>query len=155
MRYERGLSQRLMRDIVGIADGEDGFLVFARMLRAAGIAETLHSEGPYTVFAPTDAAFARMPEGALEALLADPERLTATMMYHVVTGRLTVGNIIRTGGSTPPSVGGQRLTIKARDGKVFVDGAMVVRADVAASNGIVHGIDSLMAPQGSESPAGH
>jgi len=137
---------KLPEHVAKVASAVGGFTTFCRALTDTTLAETLREDGPFTIFAPTDAAFARLPAGALDALLGDVERRTATLAYCVVTGRLTLPNILKTPGSTPPSLGGLPLTIRIRDGRVLVDDAMIVRSDIACSNGVIHGIDSVLTP---------
>jgi uncharacterized surface protein with fasciclin (FAS1) repeats len=100
------------------------------------------------VFAPTDEAFARLPTGTVESLLADPEALRAVLTYHVVPGRVLSADIVSAGGATPVTVQGESLTIAIEDGSVTVDGANVVAADVAAVNGVIHVIDAVVLPGG-------
>jgi uncharacterized surface protein with fasciclin (FAS1) repeats len=138
-------------DIVAVAVGAGSFETLVAAVKAAGLVETLQGAGPFTVFAPTDAAFAKLPAGTVEALLADPEALRAVLTYHVVPGRVMAADVIRTNGGTPATVQGQALTIRVVDGKVMVDGATVVAADVAASNGVIHVIDTVVLPK----PAGN
>jgi uncharacterized surface protein with fasciclin (FAS1) repeats len=122
-------------------------------LEAAGLVETLQGPGPFTVFAPTDAAFGRLPAGTLEALLADREKLTSILTYHVVKGRVTAADIIRAEGATPTAINGRPLDVVVRGGQVYVNGARVVTADVAASNGVVHVIDTVLLPEAAPVPA--
>jgi uncharacterized surface protein with fasciclin (FAS1) repeats len=141
------------KDLVQVAMEAGSFTTLLRAVEAAGLVEVLRGEGPFTVFAPTDEAFARLPEGVLRGLLADPERLAAVLTYHVVPGRVTSGDVLRMGGARPESVQGQRLTIAVREGRVHVDGATVVAADVMASNGVIHVIDAVVLPQAGGSAA--
>jgi uncharacterized surface protein with fasciclin (FAS1) repeats len=113
----------------------------------------LRGEGPFTVFAPTDAAFAKLPAGTLDALLKDRAKLAAVLTYHVVPARVTAADVMRMGSARPASVQGQPLTIVVRDGKVHVDGATVIAADVMASNGVIHVIDSVVLPAEAPAPA--
>ena len=145
--------RRLLKHIVGVVGERRELTIFARALAASGLGESLQDEGPYTMFPPTDSAFARLAPDALEALLGDRVRLVAMLSACVVKGRLTVSNVLTNGGSTPPTLNGRRITIQVRDGKVFVDGAMVVRADIAGTNGVIHGVDSVMLPELAAPPA--
>ncbi len=135
-----------MHDIVAVATDAGQFKTLVAAIKAAGLVKTLQGAGPFTVFAPTDAAFAKLPKGALDALLADTKKLTALLTYHVVSGTLTSGDIVKLGGATPATVNGAPVTITIRDGHVFVEGARVVTADVRASNGVIHIIDSVIIP---------
>jgi uncharacterized surface protein with fasciclin (FAS1) repeats len=109
--------------------------------------ETLQGPDPFTVFAPTDEAFAKLPEGTVEALLKDPAALRAVLTYHVVPGRVMAADVVRSNGGNPATVQGQSLTIEVVDGKVMVDGATVVTADIGASNGVIHVIDTVVLPK--------
>ena len=139
-----------MNDIVAVATNAGQFNTLVAALKAAGLVETLQGSGPFTVFAPSDAAFAKLPKGTVEALLADKQKLASILSYHVVAGKVMSSDIVRTGGASPATVNGAPVTITIRDGKVFVDGARVVTADVPASNGVIHIIDAVITP----APAG-
>lgn len=131
-------------DIVAVASGNPDFSTLVAALSAAGLVETLQGEGPFTVFAPTDAAFAALPEGLLEKLLL-PENvaiLTAILTYHVVPG-LVMSTDVAAGDVA--TVEGSTFTITT-DGGVKVNGANVVAVDVAASNGVIHVIDAVIVP---------
>ena len=135
------------KDIVAVATEAGTFKTLVAAVKAAGLVETLQGEGPFTVFAPTDAAFAKLPAGTVEALLADKEKLAAILTYHVVPGKLMAADVIEMGGGTPTTVNGQPLTVKVAGGKVYVNNATVTRADVAASNGVIHVIDTVVMPK--------
>ena len=134
------------RDIVETAVEAGSFTTLAAALDAASLTETLKGEGPFTVFAPTDEAFAKLPDGTVEALLADIPMLTEVLTYHVVAGRVDASQVVDL--DSAETVNGERLTISVQGGTVMVDGAKVVTADVMASNGIIHVIDSVILPQG-------
>ncbi len=131
------------KDIVDTAVAAGQFKTLATALQAAGLIETLKGEGPFTVFAPTDEAFAKIPKADLQAILADKEKLTAILTYHVVAGKVTAADVVKL--SSAKTVQGQSVKIDASDG-VMVDGAKVVKADVMASNGVIHVIDSVILP---------
>ena len=132
-------------DIVVVATDAGVFGTLLKAATAAGLVETLQSEGPFTVFAPTDEAFAALPEGTLEALLADPEALKKVLLYHVVEGKVTSDQIV--GMTTATSVEGSPIAISVKDGTVYLnDSAKVVTADVMASNGVIHIIDAVILP---------
>lgn len=131
-------------DIVEVAAAAGRFETLLKALEAAGLAGTLRSEGPFTVFAPTDEAFGRLPEGTLGALLADMEELRSVLTYHVVPGRLTSDRVIEM--ESVETVNGASLRIGASDGTVHVDDARVVQADVEATNGVIHVIDAVVLP---------
>jgi uncharacterized surface protein with fasciclin (FAS1) repeats len=136
------------RTIVQVAADAGSFTTLLTAVQAAGLVGVLEGEGPFTVFAPTDAAFGKLPPGTIESLLADPAALTSVLTYHVVPGRITAAEIVSAGGAQPMTVQGQRLTVQVVNGVVFVDGARVVTADVAASNGVIHVIDTVVIPNG-------
>jgi uncharacterized surface protein with fasciclin (FAS1) repeats len=133
-------------DIVAVATEAGSFETLLAAVRAAGLVETLQGPGPFTVFAPTDEAFAKLPAGTVESLLADPAALRAVLTYHVVPGRVMAADVLASNGGTPATVQGQTLTIRVVDGKVMVNDATVVAADVAASNGVIHVIDTVVLP---------
>ena len=133
-------------DIVAVAVGAGQFNTLVAAVKAAGLVETLQGTGPFTVFAPSDAAFAKLPKGTVEALLADKDKLTAILTYHVVAGKVTAADIVKMGGASPATVNGAPVRVTIRDGQVYVDGAKVVTADVGASNGVIHIIDSVIMP---------
>lgn len=135
-----------MNDIVAVAANAGQFNTLIAAVKAAGLVETLQSAGPFTVFAPTDAAFAKLPAGTIEALLKDKEKLTAILTYHVVSGKVMAADIIKSGGAEPATVNGAPVSITIRDGKVYVDEAQVTTADIQASNGVIHVIDAVIIP---------
>lgn len=132
------------KDIVDTAVAAGSFKTLATALQAAGLVETLKGEGPFTVFAPTDEAFAKIPQADLQALLADKAKLTKVLTYHVVAGKVTAADVVKL--SSARTVEGQSVKIDASDG-VKIDGANVIKADVMASNGVIHVIDSVILPQ--------
>jgi uncharacterized surface protein with fasciclin (FAS1) repeats len=132
-------------DIVETATAAGSFTTLAKALEAAGLVETLKGEGPFTVFAPTDEAFAKLPEGTLQALLQDKEKLTAVLTYHVVPGEVTSSQVARL--TSARTVNGQELSIAASGGTVKVGSATVTQADVPASNGVIHDIDNVLLPE--------
>jgi uncharacterized surface protein with fasciclin (FAS1) repeats len=134
------------KDLVTVATEAGSFSTLLKAVEAAGLVDVLRGPGPFTVFAPTDEAFAKLPAGTIEALLADREQLVAVLTYHVVPGRIMAADVVRAGRAEPATVQGERLQVVVRDGKVYVDGAQVVAADVAASNGVIHVIDTVVLP---------
>ena len=132
-------------DIVDTAVATGQFETLVTAVKAAGLVETLKGEGPFTVFAPTDEAFAKIPAAQLEALLADKEALTAVLTYHVLPGRITSTQLIEERLTTVDTVQGESVTIDARI-SVRVNDANVVKADIPASNGVVHVIDTVILP---------
>lgn len=133
-------------DIVSVAAGAGQFKTLIAAVKAAGLVETLQGEGPFTVFAPTDEAFAKLPKGTLDALLADKAKLAAILTYHVVPGKVMAADIVKMGGATPTTVNGDEVDITLRGGKVYVDAARVATADIQASNGVIHVIDAVILP---------
>ena len=143
-----------MKNIVQVAVEAGSFNTLVAAVKAAGLVETLSGPGPFTVFAPTDAAFAKLPSGTVTTLLADKEQLTAILTYHVVSGKVMAADIIKSNGATPTTVNGLPLDIVVRGGKVYVNGVNVVTADVQASNGVIHIIDAVLMPKTAPAPAG-
>ena len=131
------------KDIVDIAASTEGFTTLVAAVTAAELVETLKGEGPFTVFAPTDAAFAALPEGTVESLLADIPALTNVLTYHVIAGKVMSTDL--TNGMEAATVQGQTVTIMT-EGGVTVNGATVVTADIEASNGVIHVIDAVILP---------
>jgi uncharacterized surface protein with fasciclin (FAS1) repeats len=131
------------KDIVDTAVAAGQFKTLATALQAAGLIETLKGKGPFTVFAPTDAAFAKIPKAQLDALLADKAKLTAVLTYHVVSGKVMAKDVKA---GKVKTVQGSELTLGTMGG-VTVDAAKVVQADIAADNGVIHVIDSVVMPK--------
>ena len=131
------------KDIVDNAVNSADHTTLVAAVKAAGLVETLKGPGPFTVFAPTDAAFAKLPAGSVEALLADKDKLTQILTYHVVAGKV-MSNQVKTG--AVKTVQGQTLNVRAEDGMVTVNDAQVTAADIVASNGVIHVIDTVVLP---------
>ena len=135
----------MAEDIVQTATEAGSFSTLLTAATAAGLVETLQGEGPYTVFAPTDEAFAALPAGTLEGLLADKEALKKVLLYHVVSGAVSSDQVV--GLTSANSVEGSPIAIAVKDGMVYLnDSAKVVTADVMASNGVIHVIDKVILP---------
>lgn len=132
-------------DIVEIAAGNSSFSTLVAALQAAGLVETLQGDGPFTVFAPTDEAFAKLPDGTVEALLADIPALTNILLYHVVPGLVTADQVVVLGSAETAM--GQNFSITANSMGVSVDKAKVITTDIFASNGVIHIIDSVIIPE--------
>jgi len=132
------------KDIVDTAVAAGDFKTLAAALDKAGLVSTLKGKGPFTVFAPTDAAFAKVPKADLDALLADKAKLTAVLTYHVVPGSVMAKDVKP---GKVKSVQGSDLTLATGSGGVTVDGAHVVKADIVADNGVIHVIDSVVLPK--------
>jgi uncharacterized surface protein with fasciclin (FAS1) repeats len=131
-------------DIVDTAVGAGSFKTLVAAVQAAGLVDTLKSAGPFTVFAPTDEAFAKLPAGTVEGLLKDKEKLAAILTYHVVPGKVLSGDVVKL--TSAKTVNGQSVTIDAKSG-VKVDGANVVKADIECGNGVIHVIDAVILPK--------
>jgi len=134
-------------DIVDTAVAAGSFKTLATALQAAGLVETLKGKGPFTVFAPTDEAFSKLPAGTVESLLKpeNKEKLKAILLYHVVSGDVTAAQVVKL--ASAKTVNGQDLKLTVNDGSVMVNEAKVVKADVLASNGVIHVIDTVLLPK--------
>ena len=134
------------KDIVDTAVAAGSFKTLVAAVKAAGLVETLKGEGPFTVFAPTDEAFAKLPKGTVESLLKPENKaqLQAILTYHVVPGKVMAADVVKITGAV--SVQGQQIDVVVKDGKVKVDGANVLKTDIACSNGVIHVIDSVILP---------
>jgi uncharacterized surface protein with fasciclin (FAS1) repeats len=134
------------KDIVDTAVAAGQFNTLAAALKAAGLVETLKGPGPFTVFAPTDEAFAKLPPGTIEDLLKpeNKQKLVAILTYHVVPAKAMAKDV--SGMSSAKTVNGKDLKLKVEDGKVMVNNATVTKADIAASNGVIHVIDTVLLP---------
>ena len=134
------------KDIVDTAVGAGSFTTLAKALKAADLISTLKGPGPFTVFAPTDEAFAKLPAGTVDNLLKpeNKEMLRRVLTYHVVPGKVMAADVVKV--SSAKTVSGDTLPIAAKGGTVTVDKARVVKTDIAASNGVIHVIDTVMLP---------
>lgn len=134
------------KDIVDTAVAAGSFKTLAKALQAAGLIETLKGAGPFTVFAPTDDAFAKLPEGTLETLLKpeNKQKLQRILTYHVVPGKVKASDVVKL--QSAKAVSGDTIAIAARNGGVTVDNARVVQTDIEASNGVIHVIDAVILP---------
>ncbi len=131
------------QNIVQIASSNPEFSTLVKAIKAAGLVDTLEGKGPFTVFAPTDAAFAKLPKGDLEKLLNNKEELAAILKYHTVSGEV-MSKDIKPG--DVPTVQGGMIKISVRNGGVYVNNAKVTKADIQASNGVIHVIDTVLTP---------
>ena len=131
--------------IVETAISAGSFETLVAAVKAAGLVETLSGEGPFTVFAPTDEAFAALPEGTVEALLKDKEALASILTYHVVSGSLEAEKVV--GQKKLETVNGQSFKISVGEDGVMIDNARIVSTDIVCSNGIVHVIDTVILPE--------
>ena len=136
------------KDIVDTAVAAGSFKTLAAALQAAGLVDTLKGKGPFTVFAPTDEAFAKLPKGTVESLLK-PEnkaKLVRLLTYHVVAGKVMAADVVKV--TSAKAVSGDTIAVKVGGGGVSVDNAKVVKTDIAASNGVIHVIDTVIMPKG-------
>ncbi|MFN2281609.1 MAG: fasciclin domain-containing protein [Anaerolineales bacterium] len=133
------------RDIVDIAVEDGRFTTLVAALEAAGLVDALKAEGPLTVFAPTDEAFAALPEGTVEGLLADIPALTDVLLYHVVDGKVMASDVVDL--SSAITLSGQDVSISVMDGEVMINDSVVIIPDIEASNGVIHVIDAVLLPQ--------
>jgi len=137
-------SVSLAADIVDTAVSAGQFKTLVKAVQEAGLVDTLKSDGPFTVFAPTDEAFAKLPAGTLEALLKDKQKLAAVLTYHVVPGKVMAAQV-RPG--QVKTVQGEALIVRTSYGDVMINDAKVVKTDIVASNGVIHVIDTVVLPQ--------
>jgi uncharacterized surface protein with fasciclin (FAS1) repeats len=134
-----------MADIVDTAVAAGSFNTLVKAVQAAGLVDTLKEPGPFTVFAPTDEAFAKLPAGTLDAVLADKAKLTAILTYHVVAGKVMAADVVGMNGKSVKTVQGGELTIDTSNG-VKVGSATVIKTDIETDNGVIHVIDSVLLP---------
>ncbi|MFY0592215.1 MAG: fasciclin domain-containing protein [Roseivirga sp.] len=134
------------KDIVDLAVGADNLKTLVAAVKAGGLVETLKGDGPFTVFAPTDEAFAALPKGTLEMLLKpeNKDKLVAILTYHVVAGKVMSTDL--SNGQKAATVNGEKITVSIGNGGVKISGAKVIAADVKAKNGVVHIIDKVILP---------
>ena len=144
LAFATAASTALSADIVDTAVSAGQFNTLATALKAAGLVDTLKGPGPFTVFAPTDAAFAKIPPAQLEALLKDKAKLASVLTYHVVPGQVMASDVKP---GAVKTVQGSALTVRTQGGKVMVDNATVTKTDISADNGVIHVIDSVILPK--------
>ncbi|MDN3411219.1 MAG: fasciclin domain-containing protein [Pseudomonadota bacterium] len=137
----------MKKDIVDVAAANGSFSTLVAAVKAAGLVDTLKGDGPFTVFAPTDEAFAKLPAGTVENLLKseNKDKLTAILTYHVVSGKVMAADVVKLDSAT--TVQGQSVNVTTNDGSVMINNANVVMADVKASNGVIHVIDTVLLPK--------
>ncbi|MFC0171455.1 fasciclin domain-containing protein [Vibrio comitans] len=137
----------MKKDIVDVAASNDDFSTLVAAVQAAGLVDTLKGEGPFTVFAPTNEAFAKLPDGTVEMLLKpeNKDKLVAILTYHVVAGKVMASDVVKL--SEAKTVQGGTVMIKVMDGTVMVDNATVTATDIKASNGVIHVIDTVIMPK--------
>ena len=141
--HTKAMTKPDQKDIVDIAMSSDDFSTLVAAVKAAGLVDTLKADGPYTVFAPTNEAFAKIPKDQLDAVLKDKDALTKVLTYHVVPGKVMAADVTKL--SSAKTVQGQSISIDTRDG-VKVDNARVIKADIVAENGVIHVIDTVILP---------
>ena len=144
---ERKPREKAGKDIVDTAVAAGNFKTLATALKAADLVETLKGKGPFTVFAPTDEAFAKLPKGTVEDLLKpeNKKKLAGILTYHVVAGKVMAADVVKL--TEAATVQGSKVSIKVSDGKVTVDAANVVKTDIGCSNGVIHVIDAVILPK--------
>jgi len=133
-------------DVIDVALEADDFNTLATALTEAELISTLKGDGPFTVFAPTDAAFEALPEGVLDGLLADKEQLTNVLLYHVVSGKVMAEDVLTMDGAMVETVLGEDIEISIKNGMVYINNAQVTTTDIEASNGVIHVIDTVLVP---------
>jgi uncharacterized surface protein with fasciclin (FAS1) repeats len=135
-----------MHDIIDTAVAAGSFNTLAAALTAANLVDTLKGAGPFTVFAPTDEAFAKLPAGTVESLLNNIPKLTAILTYHVIAGQVMAADVMTMDGQAAATVNGATLAISTKDGVKLNDITNVVTTDIACTNGVIHVIDSVLLP---------
>ena len=137
----------MKKDIVDVAAANGSFSTLVAAVKAAGLVDTLKGEGPYTVFAPTDEAFAKLPAGTVENLLKaeNKDKLVAILTYHVVSGKVMAADVVTL--TSAATVQGQSVNVATNNGAVMINDATVVKSDVKATNGVIHVIDTVLLPK--------
>jgi uncharacterized surface protein with fasciclin (FAS1) repeats len=135
-----------MHDIIDTAIAAGTFKMLANAIKAAGLVDTLKGKGPFTVFAPTDEAFAKLPAGKLDAMLKDATALKSLLTYHVVEGKVMAKDVMTMDGKMAKTVNGAELKIGAKDGVKLNDASTVTKTDIECSNGVIHVIDTILMP---------
>lgn len=135
-----------MHDIIDTAVAAGDFKTLAAAVTAAGLVPTLKGAGPFTVFAPTDAAFAKLPAGTVEGLLADIPKLTAILTYHVLAGKVMAADVMHMDGKTATTVNGATIAISTHGGVKLNGTASVIKTDIECTNGVIHVIDAVILP---------
>lgn len=133
-------------DVLDVALETDDFNTLVTAIIEADLVMALKGDGPFTVFAPTDAAFAALPEGVLESLLANPDQLADVLLYHVVAGNVMAADVLNMDGAEVETLLGQEIKIKIENGMVYINDAQVITTDIEASNGVIHVIDTVLVP---------
>jgi uncharacterized surface protein with fasciclin (FAS1) repeats len=139
-----GSGTRASGDIVATATSAGKFTTLTKLLKRAGLVSALKQPGPYTVFAPTDAAFKKVPKKTLKALLTNKAKLKAVLLYHVVAGKVTAADVVKL--RSAKTLNGKKIRIRVSGSNVFVNTAKVVKADVMATNGVIHVVNRVLIP---------
>ncbi|MGI9187994.1 MAG: fasciclin domain-containing protein, partial [Gaiellales bacterium] len=138
---------RQSENIVQVASGAPQFSTLVSLIKKAGLVKTLSGPGPFTVLAPTNAAFNRVPKKTLDAIASDKAILTKVLTYHVIAGKAMAADVVKLNGKKVKTVEGEKVSITVRNGKVFVNkNAKVITTDIAASNGVIHAINNVLVP---------
>jgi len=137
-------NQAAQKDIVDTAVAAEGFKTLVAAVQAAALVDTLKSDGPFTVFAPTDEAFAKVGKETLDALLKDKAALTSVLTYHVVSGKVMASDVVKL--NSAKTAQGKLINIVTKDGKVTINGINVVKTDIVCKNGVIHVIDAVLMP---------
>ena len=142
-----------MKDIVDTAVGAGSFKTLVAAVTAASLVQTLKGPGPFTVFAPSDEAFAKLPEGTVEALLKDIPKLKSILTYHVVSGKVLASDVMTMDGKDATSVQGEKIRVSTKKGVLLNGKSTVSKTDILCSNGVIHVIDSVIMPPSLDKPA--
>ncbi len=134
-----------MADILDVAASSGYFKTLTKAISTAGMSETLKGKGPFTVFAPSDEAFAKLPSSTVESLLKDPSRLKSVLNYHIAQGRFMANDLKKI--TSVKTLEGQNLKLETANGRITVNGARVTQPNIEASNGVIHTIDSVIMPR--------
>jgi uncharacterized surface protein with fasciclin (FAS1) repeats len=133
-------------DVLDVALEADDFTILVKAVIEADLVAALKGDGPFTVFAPTDAAFAALPDGVLEGLLNNKKQLANVLLYHVVSGKVMAEDVLTMDGAMVDTLLGEKIIINIEDGKVYIDDSQVIVTDIEASNGVIHVIDTVLVP---------
>lgn len=140
------VAQAPKQDIVDTAVASGKFPTLVKLVQTAGLVETLKSKGPFTVFAPTEEAFAKLPKATVDALLKDKKALAEVLTYHVVPGRVLAADVVKMNGKSAKTAQGQKVKVKVKNGTVMINKSKVVQTDILTSNGVIHVIDTVLIP---------
>lgn len=141
------LAQAPKQDIVDTAVASGKFPTLVKLVQTAGLVETLKSKGPFTVFAPTEEAFAKLPKATVDALLKDKKALAEVLTYHVVPGKVLAADVVKMNGKSAKTAQGQKVKIHVSNGTVTINKSKVVQTDILTSNGVIHVIDTVLIPK--------